>query len=79
MSNSTMRIAILSDVHGNIAALEAVLADVAGRGVERIVNLGNILSGPLFMVAYDWEKAARTAEARGRADWARALRTGFAA
>ena len=52
MSNSTMRIAILSDVHGNIAALDAVLADVAGRGVDRIVNLSDILSGPLFMVAY---------------------------
>ena len=79
MSNRAMRIAILSDIHGNIAALEAVLAVGAGRGVERIVNLGDILSGPLSMVAYDWESAARTAEARGRLDWARALRTGFAA
>ncbi len=43
-----MRIAILSDIHGNIAALDAVLADVEGRGVDAIVNLGDILSGPLF-------------------------------
>ncbi|MFC3441948.1 metallophosphoesterase family protein [Sphingobium rhizovicinum] len=43
-----MRIAILSDIHGNIAALDAVLADIVGRGVDRIVNLGDILSGPLF-------------------------------
>lgn len=43
-----MRIAILSDIHGNIAALDAVLADVDGRGVDAIVNLGDILSGPLF-------------------------------
>ncbi len=43
-----MRIAILSDIHGNIAALDAVLADIAARQVERIVNLGDILSGPLF-------------------------------
>lgn len=45
-----MRIAILSDIHGNIAALDAVLADVAARGVDVIVNLGDILSGPLFPV-----------------------------
>ena len=43
-----MRIAILSDVHGNIAALDAVLADVDRQGVDAIVNLGDVLSGPLF-------------------------------
>ncbi|SEJ40370.1 Predicted phosphodiesterase [Sphingobium sp. AP50] len=43
-----MRIAVLSDIHGNLIALNAVLADVAARGVERIVNLGDILSGPLW-------------------------------
>ncbi|MDI1296500.1 MAG: metallophosphoesterase family protein [bacterium] len=43
-----MQLAILSDIHGNIAALDAVLADIAARGVNRIVNLGDILSGPLF-------------------------------
>jgi len=42
-----MRIAALSDIHGNLAALDAVLADIARRGVDRIVNLGDILSGPL--------------------------------
>lgn len=43
-----MRIAILSDIHGNIAALDAVLAAIAGDRVDAIVNLGDILSGPLF-------------------------------
>ncbi|MCI4589743.1 metallophosphatase family protein [Sphingobium sp. BYY-5] len=43
-----MRIAVLSDIHGNIIALDAVLADIAMRGIDRIVNLGDILSGPLF-------------------------------
>ncbi|CAM8645137.1 metallophosphoesterase family protein [Sphingobium cupriresistens] len=42
-----MRIAILSDIHGNIAALDAVLDNVAGRGADAIVNLGDIVSGPL--------------------------------
>ncbi|MFC5474071.1 metallophosphoesterase family protein [Paraherbaspirillum soli] len=42
-----MKIAILSDIHGNIWALEAVLADVKKQGVDLLVNAGDILSGPL--------------------------------
>ncbi|HEV8695774.1 MAG TPA: metallophosphoesterase family protein [Lysobacter sp.] len=42
-----MRIAALSDIHGNFAALDAVLADVGRRGCDVVVNLGDILSGPL--------------------------------
>lgn len=43
-----MRIAAISDIHGNLSALEAVLADIERRGVDLIVNLGDILSGPLW-------------------------------
>lgn len=43
-----MRLAVLADIHGNLAALDAVLADLAGRGVDRVVNLGDCLSGPLW-------------------------------
>lgn len=43
-----MKIAAISDIHGNIAALDAVLADTARRGVDQIVNLGDIFSGGLF-------------------------------
>jgi predicted phosphodiesterase len=40
-----MRIAVLSDVHGNVRALEAVLADAAG--VDLVVANGDLLSfGP---------------------------------
>jgi predicted phosphodiesterase len=42
-----MKIAAISDIHGNLAALHAVLADIARRGVDVTVNLGDILSGPL--------------------------------
>lgn len=42
-----MKIAAISDIHGNLAALEAVLADIARRGATVTVNLGDILSGPL--------------------------------
>jgi predicted phosphodiesterase len=42
-----MKIAVLSDIHGNIGALDAVLADIERRGVDVTVNLGDIVSGPL--------------------------------
>ena len=40
-------LAVIADVHGNALALEAVLADIAQRGVKRIVNLGDNANGPL--------------------------------
>jgi diadenosine tetraphosphatase ApaH/serine/threonine PP2A family protein phosphatase len=42
-----MRFAAIADVHGNYLALEAVLADIRALGVTDIVNLGDMLSGPL--------------------------------
>lgn len=38
---TTDRIALISDVHGNITALEAVLADIAHRGITKVFNLGD--------------------------------------
>ena len=46
-----MRIAVLSDIHGNCAALDAVLADTERRDVDHIVNLGDSLSGPFDAAA----------------------------
>jgi putative phosphoesterase len=43
-----MKIAVISDIHGNVAALDAVLAHAATRQVDQIVNLGDICSGGLF-------------------------------
>lgn len=42
-----MKVAVISDIHGNLLALQAVLADIARQGVDQTVNLGDILSGPL--------------------------------
>jgi putative phosphoesterase len=42
-----MRIALVSDLHGNAVALRAVLADIRSGGVDRIVCLGDIATlGP---------------------------------
>jgi len=43
-----MRIAVLSDIHGNLPALQAVMADLARRGVDLVINCGDSLSGPLW-------------------------------
>jgi predicted phosphodiesterase len=43
-----MRIAVIADIHGNALALEAVLADIERRAVDRVVNLGDVVSGPLW-------------------------------
>ncbi|WP_076879695.1 metallophosphoesterase family protein [Bordetella sp. H567] len=42
-----MKIAAISDIHGNLAALDAVLEDIRQQGADVVVNLGDILSGPL--------------------------------
>lgn len=56
---------ILSDIHGNLPALEAVIADARNRGATRFVNLGDSLSGPLWpaetadcLMALDWPTIA---------------------
>ena len=42
-----MRVAVISDIHGNGPALEAVLADIDRRGVDAIYCLGDVcLQGP---------------------------------
>lgn len=43
-----MRIAVVSDIHGNLAALEAVVAHFKHFGVDQVINLGDSLSGPLL-------------------------------
>ena len=39
---ATERIAVLSDVHGNLTAFEAVLRDVDARGITTVLNLGDV-------------------------------------
>src|SRR5689334_21678185 len=40
-----MRIAIISDIHGNCLALDAVLADLGRQAVDQIVCLGDAIQG----------------------------------
>ncbi|MBL6082527.1 metallophosphoesterase family protein [Belnapia sp. T18] len=41
-----MRIAVIADVHGNLIALEAVLAHLRDDAPDLVVNLGDLVSGP---------------------------------
>jgi len=41
------QLAVISDIHGNSWALQAVLGDMENRQINRIVNLGDCLYGPL--------------------------------
>ncbi|MBB6672795.1 metallophosphoesterase family protein [Cohnella nanjingensis] len=49
MTNRRARepIAVISDIHSNAHALEAVLRDIDARGIGRIVCLGDSLFGPI--------------------------------
>jgi len=41
------KIAILADIHGNLPALDAVLAQIDAEGIERVVCLGDVATlGP---------------------------------
>ncbi len=40
-----MRIAVITDIHGNVAALEAALADISRRKADAAICLGDIASG----------------------------------
>jgi putative phosphoesterase len=43
-----VRMAVVSDIHGNLPALEAVIADIKRRKPDIVVNLGDCVSGPLW-------------------------------
>ncbi len=56
-----MRIAALADIHGNLLALEAAIADLREMAPDLVVDLGDHLSGPLqagatadLLLTHDW-------------------------
>lgn len=65
-----MRVAALSDIHGNLVALEAVLADLARQGpVDHIIIAGDLVwAGPWPAEVVDRVQAISTAVIQGNTD-----------
>ncbi len=42
-----MKLALLADIHGNLPALEAVLAETTTLGVDGYISAGDMVTGPL--------------------------------
>jgi predicted phosphodiesterase len=61
-----MRVAVLSDIHGHLPALDAVLAEVDREAVDRIVLTGDIAAGPMPVPTLD-----RLLDLGDRAVWVR--------
>ncbi|GMQ97901.1 MAG: metallophosphoesterase family protein [Acidimicrobiia bacterium] len=63
------RYALLSDIHSNLGALTAVLDDLDKRHVDTIINLGDILYGPLEPLAtYELLRSRDIVTIRGNQD-----------
>jgi putative phosphoesterase len=43
---SAVRLALISDIHGNLRALDAVLGELDEAGIDRLVCLGDVAAGP---------------------------------
>jgi putative phosphoesterase len=64
-----MRLAFLSDIHGNAVALDAVLEDISKRNVDKIIILGDIsYRGPEPKRALELVKSLHTNVIKGNAD-----------
>lgn len=63
------RIAVVSDVHGNMTAYETVLADIEARGIRRVFNLGDVAGkGPRGSAAVALTRERCEATVRGNWD-----------
>lgn len=58
-----MKVAVLSDIHGNLQALQSVIADIEKEKCERVLCLGDLaMAGPLPVTTVDFIK-------RNCSDW----------
>ncbi len=63
-----MRVAAISDIHGNLPALEAVLADVDREDVDALLVVGDTISGPWPVEVFDLVEARGAKIVHGNAD-----------
>jgi putative phosphoesterase len=63
-----VRVAALSDIHGNLPALEAVLSDVEREGVDAIIVAGDTVPGPWPVEVFELLRDVGARIVRGNAD-----------
>jgi predicted phosphodiesterase len=64
-----VRVALVSDAHGNAVGLQAALDDIAQRGVDQIVSLGDVAQGgPQPAECLDLVRAAGARTVMGNSD-----------
>jgi putative phosphoesterase len=73
------RVAVVSDVHGNLPALEAVLAEIEREDVDLIVSGGDLSAGPMPVECVDALRGLgdRVVWVRGNADREHAAPAGY--
>jgi predicted phosphodiesterase len=65
-SGTVTRLAVLADIHGNLPALEAVLADLAQHPVDQVIVAGDLISwGPFSAAVVEHALAEGWATIRG--------------
>jgi len=63
-----VRVAAIGDIHGNLPALEAVLADLGREELDAVVVVGDTISGPWPLEVFDLATALDPVVVRGNAD-----------
>lgn len=63
-----MRIAVLSDIHGNLPATETVVKDIESQGVDGIIVAGDTVSGPQPQETIDLLRSLRAWMIRGNGE-----------
>jgi predicted phosphodiesterase len=63
-----VRVAVVSDIHGNLPALDAVLVEVEAERVDAVVCAGDVLGGPFSADVFDRLRSVDARVVRGNAD-----------
>jgi putative phosphoesterase len=63
-----MRLAVMSDVHGNLPALEAVLSDLKQYGTDGIIVAGDLVGGPQTVETIRLLRSLGSSMIRGNSD-----------
>jgi diadenosine tetraphosphatase ApaH/serine/threonine PP2A family protein phosphatase len=61
-----MRVAAIYDIHGNLPALEGVLADIGAEGLELVIVGGVRANAGCGPRSFDWTRCARADDSRQR-------------